>query len=351
MPDVPSEGLLWDHRSVTFVGIIGAGRGATLHAEAVRTTAGMQLAGVAALSPVSVRAATLAGELDCAALPLAELAAACDIAVVATPPAAHLQVAAELTASRRVRAVLVESPAGTTLESIDRLREALPSRRVMTGVNLLHAPAVRQFLTALAAMDPHHLKLRLAVPQPRRATGSAEDFGGGVLMDPAAGFWPVLLAALGEAVESVSTVRIDLQGGLERAVEVVLQASNGRRAIAELRWGARVAEASVEAADEQHVARLEIWPAPALEIDGASAHGPASQQHPLAALGFLAQLDRLGRAAHQEAAPWPDLSVGGAAVTVAVAAATSARRGGSEVQTAEVARNRSPFTILNTNGP
>ena len=350
MPDVPADRLLWNHRGVTVVGIIGAGRGATLHAEAVRA-AGMQLAGVAARSPVSGRAAALATEHGCAALPLAELASACDIAVVATPPAVHLQVAAELTASRRVRAVLVESPAGTTLESIDRLREALPSGCAMTGVNLLHAPAVRQFLTALATMDPHHLKLRLAVPEPRRATGSAEDFGGGVLMDPAAGFWPVLMAALGAAVESVSTPRMDLQGGIERAAEVVLRAANGRTAIAELRWGARVAEASMEAADAQHVARLEIWPVPVLEVDGNKAHSPGSQQHPLAALGFLAQLDRLDRASRQEAAPWPDLSVGAAAVTVAVAAATSARRGGSEVRTAEVARNRSPFTILNTNDP
>ncbi len=327
---------------MTAVGIVGAGPGAVLHAEAVRATSGMRLAGVAASSATSERAATLAGGLDCAVLELADLARACDIAVIATPPAAYCQVVTQLAAAGRVRAVLVESPAATTLNNIERLSEALGPLPTMVGVNLLHAPAVRQFLATLASMDPHHLELRLAVPTPARALEAPAAYGGGVLMNPAAGFWPLLLAALGAPVQYVVTPQLSLQDGLDHVACVVLHATNGRSARADLRWGATIAEASLEAADTARVARVEIWPEPVLEIDGVVAQPPAREApagNPLAALGFTEQLRRLDRASRGEAASLPDLTAGAAAVKVAAAAAVSARRGGSQVTTAELIGN------------
>ena len=328
------------------VGIVGAGRAATLHAEAVRAARGVTLAGVSARTPVSPKAAALAAALDCGVLTLAEVSRACDVAVIAAPPASSAEVMAELASSRRLRAVLVESPAATTVDAIVALGSALAPRPVMAAVNLLHAPAVRRMLEAVADMDPHHLEFRLAVPQPARGPDAGRDFGGGVTVDPGAGFWPLVMAATGTAVESVAASRLAVEDGLEHAAEVVLHAAGGRRARAELRWGAQVAEASIEAADPAHVARVDIWPAPVAEIDGTPIVFQAQSSHPLVALGFVAQIERLARVGDGDAQPWPALAVASSALTVAAAAALSARNGGTPVRVADVPRHASPFEIL-----
>ena len=331
---------------MTSVGIVGAGRAATLHAEAVRAARGVHLAGVAASSSTSPRAAALAGALDCPVLTLRELANACDAAVIATPPANRAEPLIELASSRRLRAVLVESPASTTLGGVAELAAALADRPVMAAVNLLHAPEVRRGLDAIAAMDPHHLELRLAVPDPARGPDSGSAFGGGVTMDPAGGFWPVLIAAMGAAVRSVAAPRFEVVEGLDRAVDVVLRAANGRTARAALRWGARVAEAALEAADSNHVARVDVWPVPVAETDGAPAGPPEGSSHTLAALGFVAQIERLVRAGEGDAQPWPDLAVASSALTIAAAAALSVRRNGIAVDVSDVPLGLSPFEIL-----
>ena len=298
------------------------------------------------MSPVSPRAVALAGALDCPVLTLAELARASDVAVVATPPASRAKALVELASSRRLRAVLVESPAATTVDGIETLGSAVAGRPVMASVNLLHAPAVRRMLEAVAAMDPHHLELRLAVPDPARGPEAGRAFGGGVTVDPGAGFWPVVLAALGAPAESVAAPRFEVVDGLDRAAEVVIQAAGGRRARAELRWGAPVADAAVEAADSAHVARVDVWPVPVAEVDGVPVGPPAGSTHPLAALGFVAQIERLARVSDGEAQPWPDLAVASSALTIAAAASLSARHGGMPVNVADVPRGASPFEIL-----
>ena len=337
---------LCDHLRVTSVGIVGAGRAATLHAEAARAARGVTLAGVSASSPDSPRAAALAGALDCPVLTLAELSRVCDAVIVATPPASRVEVAAALAESRRLRAVLVESPAATTIRGVAELAAALPDHPIMAAVNLLHAPAVRRTLETVATMDPHHLELRLAVPHPERGPGAGRAFGGGVTLDPGAGFWPVVTAAMGSAIESVAVPRADVVDGLDRAALIVLRSVTGRTARADLRWDARVAEATIEAADSAHVTRVDIWPVPVVEIDGAPVGSPGGSSHPLAALGFVAQIERLARVAHGETQPWPDLDAGSLSLTVAVAVAMSVRRGGVAVNVREVPRDESPFEIL-----
>ena len=333
---------------MTSVGIVGAGRAATLHAEAVRATRGVRLAGVTASSTASPRAAALAGALDCPVLTMRELARACDVAVIATPPAARAEALVELASSRRLRAVLVESPAAATLDGIAALDSAFADRPIMAGANLLHAPAVRQMLDAVTTMDPHHLELRLAVPDPARGPDSGPAFGGGVTMDPATGFWPVLIAAMGVPVESVAASRLDVVEGLDHAADVVLKAAGGRTARAALRWGARVAEAAVEAADPHHVARVDVWPVPEAEIDGAPSGPPADVSHPLVALGFTAQIERLVRTANGGVHAWPDLAVASSALTLSVATALSAQRNGTGVSVSDVPRDLSPFEILSS---
>ena len=343
--EAPRPSGLCDYLPVTSVGIVGAGRAATLHAEAVRAARGVTLAGVSALSPASARAAALAGALDCPVLTPAELSRVCDVAVIATPPAASREALAGLASSRRLRAVMVESPAATTIQGVTELGALAGGLPVMVSVNLLHAPAVRRVLETVATMDPHHLELRLAVPRPDRGPDAGRAFGGGVTVDPGAGFWPIVLAAMGPGVESVAVPRADIVDGLERAAVVVLRSVDGRRARADLRWDARVAEASVEAADAARVARVDVWPVPVVEVDGAPAGSPGSS-HPLAALGFVAQIERLCRVAAGEAQPWPDLDAASSALTIAAAAAMSVRRGGVAVNVREVPGDASPFEIL-----
>ena len=341
---------LWDYSGVTSVGIFGAGRAATLHAESVRAARGVHLAGVAARSTASTRAAALSGALDCPVMTARELARACDVAVIATPPAVRAEVLAELASSRRLRAVLVESPAATTIDGIADLGAAFGGRPVLAAVNLLHAPAVRRMLDAVAAMDPHHLELRLAVPDPARGPDAGRSFGGGVTVDPAAGFWPLLISAMGAAVESVAAPRYQVIDGLDHATLVLLETAGGRRARAELSWGAPMAAASLEAADSRRVARVDLWPVPGLEIDGALVGSPPDSQHALAALGFVGQIQRLARVASGETAPWPELAAASSALTVAVAAALSAMYNGIAVDVSDVPRDLSPFEILASTG-
>ena len=324
------------------MGIVGAGRAATLHAEAVRAVRGARLAGISATSADSPRAKALAAALGCPVLSLAELAEACDVVVIATPPHTRAEPAAALAGSSRLRAVLVESPAATTLDGVARLGAALAPLPVIAGVNLLHAPAVRLMLDAVASMDPHHLELRLAVPDPARR----RHFGGGVSVDPAAGFWPVLLAAMSAPVEWVAAPQMDLITGLDHRALIRLAAADGRRAGANLRWGAPLAEAAFEAADATRVASVTIWPTPAAELDGKPAGPRAEAPNPVAGLGFVAQIERLIRVGNAEARPWPDLSAASGALTVALAAALSRQRGGERVAASDVPRDRSPAEIL-----
>ena len=168
------------------------------------------------------------------------------------------------------------------------------------------------------------------------------------MMDPAAGIWPVLMAALGAPVESIAVLRVEVVDGFDHVADVVLQAAGGRRARAELRWGAPVAEASVEAADPEHVARVDVWPVPAAEIDGAPAGPHGDTTNPVVALGFTAQIERLVRVGNGEAQAWPDLAVASSALTLSVAAALSAKRNGTGVSVSDVPRDLSPFEILNS---
>lgn len=336
---------------MTRVGIVGAGRAAVLHAEAARASTALSLTAVAA-RPSSSRAASLVAALGCDASTVAQLGDMCDVAVVATPPAARLEVMSELAGSSRLRAVMVESPAAVTLEQLDAIAEVMADTPVIVAANLLHAPAVRSTLRSIAAMHSHHLVLQAAVPEPDRDAAAGDGFGGGVLMDPAAGLWPLLLTALGAELASVTALRISTLEGVDQYAEVLLQDSKGAQAGAVFGWGAEVAQGALEAADPDHVARVDLWPTPTAEFDGAAVHGAAvhgagHQAHPLAALGFVAQLERLSLIAKGEAALWPDLSVASAALTTSVAAALSTRCQNEPVCVTDVPRDASVFEILN----
>ncbi|MFQ5556067.1 MAG: Gfo/Idh/MocA family protein [Acidimicrobiales bacterium] len=330
---------------MTRIGIVGAGRAATLHAEALRALPGVELAGICGADPLSTRVATLAGVHGSPVLALPELVERSDALVVAIPPGRRSDVVAP--AAGVVGAVLVESPLASTLAAARSLvSEATASGPVMVGLNLLHAPAVRQALTLVGEMDrPHHLELRVSAPPPHRRPDVRRSFGGGVVLDPGAHLLPVLMAAAGSAVRRVSA-RIDRDRyGVDTSARLRLDHVDDRFSEATLVWTGGSATASLEVADSTSVVRVDLLPVPTVERDGRVVV-LAVDPNPMVALGFVGQLARLVGAARGSSHAWPPASVGAGVVAVAVAAAVSAASEGDEVDVSEVPLDLAPAEIL-----
>lgn len=277
---------------MTTIGIIGGGQGATLHADAVLHTRGVGLIGVGGRPGSAGRLADEAGVPD---LPLAALCEA-DAVVVAVPPPAVEPILRlienEALGGAPVRAILVEPPV-----------RALPDGAIPTalGANLLHAPVVRQAMREITALpNPHHLQLRCRQPQPTWGAHGTADFGG-PLEDPGVRLASLLLAAAGEP--AVHVEQTEVAGGVHAAIEL----ESGRRVGLEVAWVEGSSRIELEAADEGGVILLTLDPLPRLEIDGKAIEAP--DLHPLEALGFTAQIDRLGRTA-KGSAPWPEATAG-----------------------------------------
>lgn len=277
---------------MTTVGIIGGGKAATLHADAALQMNGIELIGVGGRPGTATQLAADAGVQD---LPLPGLCEA-DAVIIAVPPSevggvAGL-VANEVVGGAPVRAVLIEPP----------LR-SLPEMPVSTvlGANLLHAPVVKQALRAIGALQaPHHLQLRVRQPAPTWGAHGTPAFGGPI-HDPGIRLATLLLAAAAETAVHVERVEID--GGVHAAIEL----ESGRRAGLDVAWVEGSSRIELEAADDGGVILLTLDPLPHLEVDGRTIEPP--DLHPLEALGFVGQLDRLSRTV-SGAAPWPPIATG-----------------------------------------
>lgn len=279
---------------MTRIGIVGGGRGATLHAEAVRAASGVTLVGVGGRTPGT--AGELAAAMRVDDLPLDVLADRADALVMSVPPAAVGSVAAALPADLPL---LVESP---TAGVVDRDRS-------MTAANLLHAPVVGRGLRMIAELGAvHHLQLRGAGPRPSWGTHGSPAWGGGVLVDPHATTLPVLLAA---AATPVTAVRGALEGpaSCEEAARLELELADGRIATAEVVWrDQQSVTVELEAAADDGVVTVRLLPVPELERDGRSV--VRANDPPLVALGFVAQIERFAGAVRGERVAWPPLTVG-----------------------------------------
>ncbi|MDW3218571.1 MAG: hypothetical protein R8F63_08135 [Acidimicrobiales bacterium] len=284
---------------MTRIGIIGGGRGATLHAEAVRATRGATLSGVGGRpsSEHGGTAAMLADAVGVAEMTLDELVAASDGLVVAVPPAAVGDVVARVPTEM---ALVVECPAA---DLGDR-------PQAMTAANLLHAPAVTRGLRAIEDLGHvHHLVLRGRGPRPTWGAHGTAAWGGGVMLDPHATTLPVLLAAAGSGV-SAMTGTVDGPAGLESAVRLRFSLADGREAAAELAWSDDDLLVELEAASDRGVVTIRLMPSPAVELDGRPV--AADPDPPLVALGFVAQMDRFAGVVRGERTAWPPLGVGAA---------------------------------------
>jgi predicted dehydrogenase len=271
------------------IGIIGAGNGATLHADAVLRLREVTLSGLGVRPGGRHELATHAGV---ATTTVPDLCHISDALIVAVPPpevAGVLeQVRSAVADGAPLRALLIEPPFG----SIPNLK--IP---VMAGANLLHAPVVRTGLADIAAMgSPHHLQLIARGPRPAWLASFPSD-NRSPLSDPGVRLASVLLAAAAEPALD-ATINVDGNG-----LRCTFTLTSGRQADLVVGWSDGSAIITLEAASPSRVVRLTLDPLPSLERDGIAASPP--EIHPLEALGFVDQTRRLVRVC-QGGEPWPE---------------------------------------------
>jgi 1,5-anhydro-D-fructose reductase (1,5-anhydro-D-mannitol-forming) len=148
-----------------------------------------------------------------------------DVAFVATPPDAHLELALEALA--REKDVIVEKPAFTSLADFDRVeREAARAgRRVLVAENYCYKPVarvLRELLAAGAVGRPLFVQLNALKEQaaPGWRSGAGALLEGGV-------HWIDLLAHLGPPVRTAHTFRVGPTTEPERSTLVVMEYANG----------------------------------------------------------------------------------------------------------------------------
>jgi myo-inositol 2-dehydrogenase/D-chiro-inositol 1-dehydrogenase len=252
----------------------GAGMVAGVHAAACEAL-GWRIVAVASRS--MDRAADLAARTHSRAATFDELldTPCADIAIVATPPAAHVDAAiALLDAGYHV---VVEAPVACTLAEADRLieTEERVGRPVLYSEHLASAPTVDGLLVRVGGIGTlTHLSARATQGPPtwRPDDGIDAHWGGGALFD--LGVHPVGLA-LRTAAESgagrpisLSAVVIDAGSRHEQGT-IKLRFESGLLASITARWlpGASP-DWDLQASSAAAVLRVELYPAPTLEHNG-----------------------------------------------------------------------------------
>jgi myo-inositol 2-dehydrogenase/D-chiro-inositol 1-dehydrogenase len=252
----------------------GAGMVAGVHAAACQS---LDWRIVAVASRNADRAAELAATVHARATTFDDLLEQqrADIAIVATPPAAHVDAAiALLDAGYHV---VVEAPLACTLADADRLieREERLGRPVLYSEHLASAPTVDGLLVRVGGIGPlTHLSARAtqAPPTWRPDDGLDAQWGGGALFD--LGVHPVGLT-LRTAAESgagrpisLSAVVIDAGTRHEHGT-IKLRFESGLVATITARWQPdSTPDWDLQASSASAVLRAELYPSPTLEHNG-----------------------------------------------------------------------------------
>ena len=135
--------------------------------------------------------------------------------------------------------------------------------------------------------EAHHLQMRAAAETGLGAHGTSAF--GGPLHDPGLRLAPVLLSAAAETAVHVDVV--DTEHGVHAAIEL----ESGRRCGLDVAWVAGSATIEIEAADDGGVILMTLDPS--LVSRSTVARYRRSELHPLEALGFVPQIDRLAKTA------------------------------------------------------
>jgi len=232
---------------------------------------------VAIASRTEGRSAELAGAVRARATTFGDLVARKqgDIAIVATPPADHVDAAVALLDAGYH--VVVEAPMSCTLAGADQLIEAetRAQRPVLYSEHLAAAPVVDGLLARVSGIGTlTHLSARAtqAPPSWRPDDGVAAHWGGGALFD--LGVHPVgltLRTALGSGAGrpvSASAVIIDAGTRHEHGT-IKLRFESGLLATVTARWQPDATpDWDLQASSASAVLRAELYPAPTLEQNG-----------------------------------------------------------------------------------
>jgi predicted dehydrogenase len=281
------------------VALWGAGMIATVHAEACRSI-GWQVRAVASRSPD--RAADLAAAVGARATTFDDLVATriADVAIVATPPSAHVDDAIRLLDAGYH--VVVEAPLACTLEAADRLlaAEQRVARPVLYSEHLVAAPVIDALLDDVGSLGHlTHLSARALQPPPHwRATSTAE-WGGGALFD--LGVHPIglVLRAAAEAgagpADELTAVITDAGSDHEHGT-VRLHFASGLSATIVVGWQPdRAPDWDLQASSATGVLRAQLYPSPTLERNGDEVATPGSTGGEVSLVddyGYASQLTR-----------------------------------------------------------
>jgi myo-inositol 2-dehydrogenase/D-chiro-inositol 1-dehydrogenase len=252
----------------------GAGMVAGVHAAACEA---LEWRIVAVASRTGGRAADLAASVDSKVATFDDVLRQrhADIAIVATPPAAHVDAAISLLDAGYH--VVVEAPLACTLADADRLieTEERVGRPVLYSEHLASAPAIDGLLARVGGIGTlTHLSARAtqAPPSWRPADGIDAQWGGGALFD--LGVHPVGLT-LRTATESgagrptsLNAVVIDAGTRHEQGT-IKLRFESGLVATITARWQpGSTPDWDLQASSASAVLRAELYPTPTLEHNG-----------------------------------------------------------------------------------
>ncbi len=196
-----------------------------------------------------------------------------DIAIVATPPATHVDDAIRLLDAGYQ--VVVEAPIACSLADADRLIDAEQrvGRQVLYSEHLVASPVIDGLLADVATIGAlTHLSARAIQAPPTWRTATGQDWGGGALFD--LGVHPVGVAlrtameAAAGAPEQLTALITDASTERERAT-VRLHFAAGLVATIVVGWqpGA-TPDWDVQASSASGVLRAELYPQPSLERNG-----------------------------------------------------------------------------------
>jgi len=343
--------------------IVGAGMVAGVHAAACDAL-GWKVRAVVSRSPE--RAAELASKVGARPVTVEQLAEQVtaerwgDMAIVATPPARHVDDAVALLDAGYQ--VVVEAPIACTLADADRLiaAEQRVGRSVLYSEHLASSPVVDTLLSRVGGIGAvTHLSARAVQGPPSWRHTGADDWGGGALFD--LGVHPIGLvirtaaeAGIGAPV-SVSAVINDAGTDHERAT-VKLHFEAGTLATINVGWQPGAApDADLQVSSARAVLRAELYPAPTLEANGSPVPVGGSTSAPVATAtpslvedyGYAPQLRRFWTNI-RTGRPVPATSAFGRQVLDVVCAAhVSARSAAADVELPFTGpRDRTPHQLV-----
>ncbi|HQT73145.1 MAG TPA: Gfo/Idh/MocA family oxidoreductase [Acidiphilium sp.] len=199
------------------VGVIGVGHFGRYHALKTAAAARADLVGVS--DPDMTRAAAVAAEAGCAALPLEALIAAAEALIIASPADTHFALASR--ALEAGRHVLVEKPIAATVDEAEALGRLARARGLVLQVGHLERFSAAHGAVAARMGKPLYIEaVRIAPFKPRGTDVS-------VILDLMIHDLDLILALVAQPVESIDAVGAAVASAHEDIANARVRFANG----------------------------------------------------------------------------------------------------------------------------